>query len=117
VVADLSAEAVAVVILPGVARGAELGRFQHFEGIITSLSGGLANALYTLATSLLAWAARGWLPRYASVAAVVVALSGVILTIAAVVGLPRGMVWSNVVLVPALLAWLWGVSSAARTLR
>jgi hypothetical protein len=110
---DLSAETLAMFVLPDLARASDVAPFQLVERIVTVLSGGLANALYTIAFSLLAWTARGWLPRYASLAAVVVALSGATLTVSAAAGSAAGMVWSNAALLPALLVWLWGVAKSA----
>ena len=110
---DLSAETLAMLVLPDLARASDVSTFHVLERIVTVLSGGLANALYTIAVSLLAWAARGWLPRYASPAAVVVAFSGTTLTLSAAVGSAPGMVWSNIALMPALLLWLWGVARTA----
>jgi hypothetical protein len=114
VAADLSGQVQAIVLLPEHAQAGEPARFASIERLVTLLSGVLANGLYTLGIVLLAWGARAWLPRWASLAAVVVGSSGAALSVSAGAGFVRGVFWSTAVLMTALLAWLWAVARATR---
>jgi hypothetical protein len=114
VAADLSGQVQAIVLLPEHAQAAEPARFASIERLVTLLSGVLANGLYTLGIVLLAWGARDWLPRWASLAAAVVGVSGAALSGSAGAGFAQGVFWSTAALMPALLAWLWAMARAAR---
>ncbi len=77
------------------------------------LTGFLANGLYTLMAGLLAWSGRFNYPRWVGAAGVCVVVSGTALSAAALAGSASGMFWSNVVLVPSILAWQAGVAMTA----
>jgi hypothetical protein len=112
--ADLSGQVQAIVLLPEHAQAGEAARFASIERLVTLLSGVLANGLYTLGIVLLAWGASDWLPRWASLAAAVVGVSGAALSGSAGAGFARGVFWSTAVLMLALLSWLWAVARATR---
>jgi hypothetical protein len=74
------------------------------------LSGYLANGLYSVTALMLTYSARYKYPRTVSVAGMLVGISGLALSAAALADSASGMFWCNVVLVPAILAWLAGVA-------
>ena len=126
IVPDLSAEAIEMGVLPKVAAAAldsaavagdlpeRASDFLTLHRVAVMLTGFLANGLYSLAASILTWTARTQYPRWVTVAGIGVGLAGAWLSAAALVDSPRGMMWSNVVLVPCILAWLTGVAITAQ---
>ena len=120
VAADLSAEALLMGPLPGLAAAARrvpdrLVDFLAVERAAVLLTGGLANGLYTLVSVWLAWLARRSHPRWVTAAGLLIALPGFALSIAAVVGSVPGLYWSNAALVPLIVAWQLGVLLSARS--
>lgn len=122
VAGDLAAQNVEMWVLPALAArhlGSPdphaLGLFQSAHRGAVLLTGCLANAFYTLAAGLLAWKARGEYAGWINAAAAGVVAAGAWLSAAACLDSAAGMFWSNVFLVPALLAWLAGVALRAPT--
>lgn len=105
VAADLTAEAILMWRLPGLA-AAELLLWDRRAVLLT---GFLANGLYTGATGMLAWSARAHYPAWLSGAAALVVAAGAGLSWAAWLGSIPGMFWANAALVPAIVAWQAGV--------
>ncbi len=114
-VCDLTAEAIEMVLVPGLARrvmdepnGLASFLLTHRRAVL--LTGFLANGLYTTAV----WAAvlASWkeYPRWVAAAGIGVGLAGYWLSAAAWVGSTSGLFWSNVVLVPCLLLWQAGMA-------
>lgn len=116
---DLSAEAIEMWHLPGLAADALAGRglaaFMTAHRLAVLLTGCAANGLYTLASVLLVWSARGAFPRWTEAAGCGVGISGAALSVAAWFGSTRGMVWANAALVPCIAVWQLGVGLAARS--
>ena len=108
---DLSAQAIEVGLLPDLAQRADVDHFILLNRAATLLSGLAANGLYSLSALILAWTTRGAYPRWVVSAGLVVALSGFWLSAAALIHSVDGMFWSNVVLVPGILIWLFGVAN------
>jgi len=111
---DLSAEAIETLRLPALAAGGDPGPFLRAHRLAVLLSGFGANGLYTLVVLILATVTRAHYPRAVGATAGVVGVSGIALSVAAWSGSVAGMVWSNDVLVPALLVWWTGIGRDAR---
>jgi len=112
---DLSAQAIEIGVLPGLAAQA-IGNnatpelFLILHRVAVMLSGFVANTLYSLTALLLAWTARRVYPSWVTATGVAVAIFGFSLSIAALLGSTSGMFWTNVFLVPAILLWLAAVA-------
>jgi hypothetical protein len=104
---DLAGQAIEIGVLPGVT-STEL--FLTLGRTATMLSGYLANGLYSLTALMLVWTCRVVYPRWVSIAGFTVGLAGFALSVAVLMESVRGMFWTNVLLVPALLVWLGGVA-------
>jgi hypothetical protein len=124
IAADLSAEAIEMGVLPRLAyealgdrgeRGfaAAHSNFHAWHRAAVMLTGYLANGLYTLAAILITWTTRRSYPAWTWLAGLVVGAAGLSLSAAALSDSAAGMLWSNVVLVPAILTWQLGVALAA----
>jgi hypothetical protein len=118
---DLSAQAIEIGILPSLASailqtGTTPERFLQMHRVAVLLSGYLANGLYSATALMLTWSARYKYPRTVSLAGMLVGVSGLALSAAALVDSAGGMFWCNVVLVPAILVWLAGVAICSRGL-
>jgi len=111
---DLAGQAIEIGVLPGVT-SPEL--FLSLSRTATLLSGYLANGLYTLTALMLVWNCRVVYPRWVSVSGFTVGVAGFALSVAVLMESVRGMFWTNVVLVPALLVWIGGVAYAEGFLR
>ena len=109
VACDLSAQAIYLWLVPGAPAKALLA----WDRRAVLLTGLLANGLYTTAAGLLAWACRASYPRWTGAAAALVVAGGAWLSAAAWADSVPGMFWSNILLVPALLAWQAGVGLTA----
>ena len=106
---DLAGQAIEIGVLPGVT-SPEL--FLPLSRTATMLSGYLANGLYSLTALMLVTTSRIVYPRWVSVFGFTVGVAGFALSVAVLMESVRGMFWTNVVLVPALLVWLGGVAYA-----
>lgn len=113
VAADGTAQAVEVLVLPGLAGAKDAAGFLAWHRAAVLLTGFLANGLYTFSALLLVWASRPAYPRWISVAGWGVVAGGTSLSAAAWFDSAMGMVWANVALVPCLLIWLGGVGVIA----
>ena len=113
---DLSAEALEMLALPDLAaaaRASEPDAFLAMHRRVVLMTGFGANGLYTAAVLVLASRTRSRYGPAVNLAAAAVVVSGGALSCAALAHSTAGMVWSNVVLVPALLLWLFGVGRDA----
>jgi len=117
VAADWTAQAVEVLVLPGLAAAADAARFLAWHRTAVLLTGFLGNGLYTLSALLLVWASRSSYPRWIQIAGFGVVAGGAALSAAAWADSAAGMLRANVVLVPGLLLWLAGVAASAATPR
>jgi hypothetical protein len=113
VAADWTAQAVEIVVLPGLARPADAAGFLAWHRGAVVLTGFLANGLYTISALLLVWASRHAYPRWIQAAGFGLVAGGSILSAAAWADSAAGMLFANVVLVPCLLVWLAGVATSA----
>lgn len=113
VAGDLSAETIEMALAPTLAAAGRASELLTADRAAVLLTGTLANGLYT-AASLAALAAL-WKDSTTLVraAGVVVGLSGVWLSAAALADSTWGMLASNVLLVPAILAWQLGLARDA----
>ena len=114
-VCDLTAEAIEMVLVPGLARRVmdepdALANFLSTHRRAVLLTGFLANGLYTTAVWVAALAAWNRYPRWVGLAAGGVGAAGYWLSAAAWAGSASGLFWSNVVLVPCILLWQAGVA-------
>jgi len=103
---DLSAQAIEIRVLPN----AMPELFLTLHRIAVMLSGFVANGLYSLTALMLVWAARHAYPAWVSIIGVAVGVSGIALSVAALLNSAAGMFWTNVILVPSLLLWLAAVA-------
>jgi hypothetical protein len=106
---DLAGQAIEMGVLPSLT-SPEL--FLILSRTATVLSGYLANGLYSLTALMLVWTSRIVYPRWVSVAGSTVGAAGFALSVAVLMESVRGMFWTTVILVPALLVWLGGVAYA-----
>jgi hypothetical protein len=113
VAADWSAQAIEMLVLPGLARSANATGFLLWHRYAVVLTGFLANGLYTISALLLVWVSRRAYPRWVRVTGFGVVVGGSILSSAAWADCAAGMLFANVVLVPCLLVWLAGVAVSA----
>ena len=90
---DLSAQALEALACPFFARRGLIGGFLEADRTAVVLTGGWANALYTLAAALIAWRARAAYPRWVFAAACGVALGGAALSAAAYADSPPALFW------------------------
>jgi len=102
---DLAAQAIEIGVLPNAVP--EL--FLTLHRIAVLLSGFVANGLYSGTALILVWAARRAYPPWVSIIGLVVGVSGITLSAAALLDSVAGMFWTNVVLVPSILLWLGAV--------
>ena len=110
VVADWTAQAIEIFVLPGLARAASVTDFLAWHRAAVVSTGFLANGLYTISALLLVWASRRAYPRWIQVAGFGVVTGGAILSGAAWVDSAIGMLVANILLMPCLLVWLAGVA-------
>lgn len=123
VACDLAAESILMGVVVDLARPTldELSRaapgagsrFLLWQRSAVTLTGYVANGLYTLATLLLVWTTRRAHPPLAVAAGLATVAAGVVLSAAALAGSVAGMFWSNALLLPSLLVWLAAVASYA----
>jgi hypothetical protein len=124
VAADLSAEAIQMGVLPGVAGRAltELAAgssspaaqlFLALDRIAVMMTGYMANGLYSVSALALVYTTRAAYPRWTFSAGLLVGVAGIALSIASLIGSVSGMVWSNIFLIPCLIAWQAGVALTA----
>jgi hypothetical protein len=92
------------------ARAASVTDFLAWHRAAVVSTGFLANGLYTISALLLVWASRRAYPRWIQVAGFGVVTGGSILSTAAWVDSPVGMLVANILLLPCLLVWLAGVA-------
>ena len=105
---DLSAQAIEIGVLPGLA-SRELYLALHRAAVV--MSGGVANGLYSATALILAWSTRKAYPPWIWMAGVGVGFFGFMLSAAALLDSVTGMFWTNVLLVPAILVWLAGIAA------
>jgi hypothetical protein len=105
---DLSAQAIEIGLLPGIA-SREI--FLAFHRAAVVMSGGVANGLYSATALILAWLTRNAYPGWLWMTGVAVGFFGFMLSAAALLDSVAGMFWTNVLLVPAILIWLAGVAA------
>jgi hypothetical protein len=108
--ADWTAQAIEIVVLPGLARAASVTDFLAWHRAAVVSTGFLANGLYTISALLLVWASRRAYPRWIQTAGFGVVTGGSILSAAAWVDSAVGMLVANILLMPCLLVWLAGVA-------
>jgi len=124
VAADLSAEAIEMFVLPNYAKAILVSpavslpvRIEHFYSMHRTaviLTGYLANGLYTTSVALIMLAtARQYRPLIITAGSLVI-VGGIWLSIASLTNSVKGMVWSNLLLMPSLLVWLAGVVTFSR---
>lgn len=114
---DLSAQAIEIGVLPGIAAhilnsNAGLDLFIALHRTAVMLSGYTANGLYSLSALILAFSARHTYPAWVSLAGIGTGCFGLALSGAALMDSASGMFWTNVLLIPSLLLWLAGVAYA-----
>jgi hypothetical protein len=102
---DLAGQAIEIGVLPAV--GPPL--FLTLHRVSVMLSGYLANGLYSLTALILTWRTRRAYPAWVWSAGMAVGLSGLALSVAALMDSADGMFWTNAILVPAILVWIAGV--------
>ena len=112
---DLSAQAIEIGVLPGIARdviriNAGTDLFTAFHRTAVMMSGFVANGLYSISALILVWNTRAVYLRWVSLAGLATGCFGLLLSAATLVNSTSGMFWTNVFLVPCLLLWLAGVS-------
>lgn len=112
---DLSAQAIEIGVLPGLAaqafsKNAAPELFLTLHRVAVMLSGFVANTLYSLTAVLLTWAARHAYPSWVTGVGIAVGVFGLALSLSALLESTTGMFWTNVFLVPAILLWLAAVS-------
>ena len=112
---DLSAQLLEALACPLFAARGLAGGFLEADRTAVVLTGGFANALYTLAAGVLAWRARRAYPGWVSLSAGGVVAGGAALSAAAYANSPAGLFWSNALLVPCLVAWLAGLAIGVAT--
>lgn len=117
VAADWAAQAVEMLVLPGLAHAADTAGFLAWHRAAVVLTGFLANGLYTVSALLLVWASRRAYARRIQAAGFGVVAGGAILSAAAWADSAAGMFVANVLLMPCLLAWLAGVATTVHALR
>ena len=124
IAADLSAQAIQMGVIPQLAIravsegtttliGTSTQLFHTVDRIAILLTGYLANGLYTISALLLVASTWHVYPRWTWTAGVAVGVAGLSLSTTALANSVTGMVWSNVVLVPAIVVWQFGVAVAA----
>lgn len=113
-VCDLSGEAMSVLLLVERAPAASIAQttaewdeaaFIHVERIVTLLTAGAANALYTLGGLLLMLVTPD-LPRWVRAAMWGTWLSGLVMTVAGAMNHVGGMVVATAILFPLLICWV-----------
>ena len=109
VACDLAAQAIEIGVRPSVGN---VSMFLMFHRVAVMLSGYVANGLYSASALILAWSARRAYPVWVSFAGLAAGMFGLALSLAALLDSVSGMFWTNVLLVPALLAWLGGVAAS-----
>lgn len=123
VVADLSAEAIEMKLIPDQARGIlqaqgtlmspTVADFLQTHRVATLLTGYLGNGLYTLSTALSVWCTRRGYGLLSTLAGACAVTGGTWLSVAALVDSASQMVLSNVLLMPSLLVWLATIARGA----
>lgn len=103
---DLAAQAIEIGVLPNA--GPEV--FLTLHRLAVMLSGYVANGLYSATALMLVWGARQAYPAWVSIIGLAVGVFGIALSVAALFDWTAGMFWTNVFLVPSLLAWLAAVA-------
>lgn len=121
---DLSAQAMELGVMPGLAQAALSGpkpegavpahQFLALDRAAVMLTGYGANGLYVLATSLLVAITYRFYPPWVVLAGIAIVIAGTGLSGAALANSTEGMFWANVVLVPAILVWISGVAIHSR---
>ncbi|MCZ6688737.1 MAG: hypothetical protein O7H41_03945 [Planctomycetota bacterium] len=112
VTADILAQTIEIGILPELARARADLEFLLMHRRAVLLTGYLANGLYTISAILLASTTRRFYPSWVWLAGTFgVGVSGVGLSVAALIDSVAGMVTANALLVPAILCWLVGVAT------
>ena len=129
VLGDLTAEGIEMFWIPRNAqqlllqlpRGASgnfspdaVGAFLALHRRAVMLTGFGANMLYTISAMLLVWSTRRKYPAWVGLAGVGVGVGGLWLSAAVWMDSVQGMVISNAVLVPCIMAWQAGVALDAR---
>jgi hypothetical protein len=105
---DLTAQAIEIGVLPGLAQRPESFLLMHRLAVV--MSGYLGNGLYSLTALILVWSSRRVYPVWVSAFGFLVGIFGLMLSLAALMDSAEGMFWTNVLLVPSLLIWLAGVA-------
>lgn len=108
---DLSGEFTAVLLLVERAAGAighptywDRPSFEFSQRLVTLLTAGFANLLYTLGGILLMWQSKG-LPASVRLMMWCTWIAGLAMTVAAAVNSTDGMVMATIVLFPLLILW------------
>jgi len=118
VVMDMSAQAIEIGLLPGIASGIRSAQsrtdtFLALHRMAVMLSGFAANSLYSFSALFLAWKTRSFYSAWIWRAGVAAGSAGLALSIAAAADSAAGMMWTNVVLLPCLLLWLAGIATTS----
>ncbi len=117
---DLAAEVIEMSILPELARKIMVEQadislinnelFLTANRLAIILTGFLANGLYSICAAMMIFATRERYSRLVQAFGYIAVLSGLYLSYAAYAYSVIGMFYANVVLMPALLAWLLGIA-------
>jgi hypothetical protein len=116
IVADWTAQAFEMLVLPGLAHAGNATGFLAWHRAAVLLTGFLANGLYTVSALLLVWTSRRVYSRWIQIAGLGVVAGGSILSAMAWADSAAGMLFANVLLVPCLLVWLAGVAASATSM-
>lgn len=113
VVLDWSAQRIEISILPPLAAAGDASFFLVMHRLAVLLTGGAANALYTLGAVLLVFGTRRDYPDTVFRAGIGVGIFGLFLSGTALANSPIGMLAANSGLVPCLIVWLGGTALTA----
>lgn len=116
IAADLGAEALEMGLLPDLAQkiltqpagvaAMETETFLATHRAAVMMTGYVANGLYTISAALLIFATRHQYSKLVQLVGYLVVTGGILLSASCLANSVSGMVWSNAVLMPALLVWL-----------
>lgn len=125
--ADLSAESIEMGLIPGLAADAlksisnpssatalHMELFFSMHRLVVLLTGFVANALYTVSAGFIAWAIRSHYPSWVNTAALLLFATGLAESVTALADSTQGMLWTNALLMPIILAWQIGILLDAR---
>lgn len=129
IAADLCAESLELGLTPQLAAEAvkslaeglpisslTAGPFLALHRVVVLMSGYVGNSLYTAAVLLLTFATRRCYPSWVVLAGAATVLCGAAVSITCMFDSVDGMFWSNALIIPCLVAWLFGIAMSARAL-